>query len=357
MISPGSRKDFRAGRGAWLTRLYWFSLGAAILLAAAPIPAGAPGTPLKVASLEITSDAGIYVAIEKGYFRQEGITVELSPFNTASRQILPLVQGSLDIGGGAVAAALFNAVAEMEEPIRIVSEKGSGFKDRSASALAVRKDLMDSGRVKDFKDFKGLTVAVSSFASAPHIELLRGLGTAGLTEKDIRIIELSFPNMATAFANKAIDAAMFQEPLTTMSAEQGISVRWKLAYDLYPNHTVGVVLYSPQVVKNRPEEARRYMVAYLRGVRDYNDAFMHGKGKSEMVGILTRYTRVKDAKIYDKMVPSGLSGNGTVNRDGIAYDQEWYFQRGQVKKKVNIDKLVDESFLQYALSRIGRVPD
>lgn len=350
-------KRLRGGCRAALFSTCWLALGLVLLSGVCPASARAQGTPLKVASLEITSDAGIYVAIEKGYFRQEGITVELSPFNTASRQILPLVQGSLDIGGGAVAAALFNAVAEMEDPIRIVSEKGSGFKDRSASALAVRKDLMDSGRVKDFKDFKGLTVALSSFASAPHIELLRGLATAGLTEKDIRIIELSFPNMATAFANKAIDAGMFQEPLTTLSTEKGLVVRWKLAYDLYPNHTVGVVLYSPQVVKNRPEEARRYMVAYLRGVRDYNDAFMHGKGKSEMVGILTRYTRVKDVKIYDKMVPSGLSGNGTVNRDGIAYDQEWYFQRGQVKKKVSLDKLVDESFAQYALGRIGRVPE
>src|SRR5215207_8810271 len=45
-----------------------------------------------------TSDAGIYISMEKGYFREQGIEVELSMFQAAQQMISLLGTGQLDIG-------------------------------------------------------------------------------------------------------------------------------------------------------------------------------------------------------------------------------------------------------------------
>ena len=310
---------------------------------------------LNVGHLSITSDAGIYIGIEKGYFKEQGLELKLENFKTAGDQIPLLATGKLDIGGGAVNAGLFNAISR-DIPMKIVAEKGSAFPGRSASALVIRKDLVDSGQFKDYADLKGKTIAVSSTDSAPHIELLKALEKGKLKESDVKIITMGFPDMNTAFANKAIDAAMFQEPLTSQAIEKGLIVRWKESADLYPNHTVGVVLYSPKFMSEHPDAAKKYMVAYLKGVRDYNDVFVKkdAKLKAEVLSILTKYTNVKDPAVLERAMPSGLNSDGYVYTEGIAADQDWYVARGLVKQKQEINDIVDNQYVDYAISVLGK---
>lgn len=342
-------------------KLLWIPLVAALALALAAqaqvkLPPMDPPVSLKVGSLEITADAGIVIGLEKGYYKEEGIQVELERFDTAAKQVAPLAAGHLHVGVGAISAGLFNAVARAI-PIKAVAEKGSAFKGRSASALVIRKDLVDSGRFKDYPDFKGMTIAVSARGTSPHVQLGKALERGRLTEEDIKLVPMAFANMPAAFQNKAIDAAVFQEPLTTISVERGLIVLWKLAYDLYPNHTVAVLLYGPALTEKYSEAAKRFLVPYLKSVREYNEAFLKGKNKKEVVSILIKYTQVKQPALYEKMVPAGLDSNGQMNLEGMAYDQEWYAAQGMIPKKIDIKQLVDLQYLEYAWKRIGRVEE
>ena len=71
----------------------------------------APRVPLKVGAIGAVSDAGIFVAQEKGYFRDEGLDVELVSFKAAP-QILPAIAtNEVLVSGSAVSPALFNAFA------------------------------------------------------------------------------------------------------------------------------------------------------------------------------------------------------------------------------------------------------
>ena len=69
-------------------------------------------TTVRVASSGIASDIGFFLAIKKGYFRDEGLTVELTQMANAPQMIGPLGRGQLDVGAGTVAASLYNAVAQ-----------------------------------------------------------------------------------------------------------------------------------------------------------------------------------------------------------------------------------------------------
>lgn len=328
----------------------------AAFLGAGAGPAVAPLDPpvtLRVGTNEITGDAGIFVALSRGYFKAEGLNVELQPFDTAVKQIAPLAAGQLDIAVGAISASLFNAIAR-GIPMKIVSEKGSAFEGRSASAFTVRKDLVDSGRYKTFRDLKGLKVAISARGNSPHVQLGRILDGAGLKEEDIELVTMAFPQMNVAFETRAIDAAMFQEPFTSRAVAQGLIARPVLVWEIYPRHTVGVILYGPDLVARKAEAGRRFMAAYLRGARDYNDAMIRQVNRPEVVRILTQFTRVKDPRTYDQMVPAGLSSNGELFPEGIAADQQWYHRKGLVEKPVDLGQVIDLQYLRYALDRLGR---
>src|SRR5436305_1768758 len=99
--------------------------GAAPAAAPANQPAAEP-EPAKVSLGEVgsASDAGIYVALDKGYFAEQGIEVERTRFTTAADMVAPLGRGQLDVGGGAPSAGLLNAIAR-DIPLKIVADKGN----------------------------------------------------------------------------------------------------------------------------------------------------------------------------------------------------------------------------------------
>ena len=65
---------------------------------------------IKIGISRTISDAGYYVADAKGFFRDEGIDVSITGFNSAAQMIAPLGTGELDVGGGTVSAGFYNAV-------------------------------------------------------------------------------------------------------------------------------------------------------------------------------------------------------------------------------------------------------
>src|ERR687885_611287 len=96
------------------------------------------------------------------------------------------------------------------------------------------------------------------------------------------------------------------------------------------------------------------MVAYLRGVRDYVDAFERNRGRAEIVDIMVRTTTVKDPAIWEKMVTPGLNPDGALDVDSIGYDQDWFLAHRVTHERLNISEIIDNQYVDYALSLLGR---
>ncbi|MBI4317975.1 MAG: ABC transporter substrate-binding protein [Chloroflexi bacterium] len=329
--------------------------------AASPTAAPKAQAPLPKDQVKVTlgvvtgsSDAAFFIANDKGYFREQGLQVEMTVFDTAARMVAPLAAGQLDIGGGSPSAGLFNAVSR-EIPIKIVADKGSVPANESYQGMMVRQDIWDSGRFKDYANLKGLKVAIAAEGIGGHVELDLALQKAGLTLKDVQIATMPFTSMGAAFAGKAIDAAIIIESYITDFEEKKIAKLFKRSNDFYPNHQQAVVMYSPNFVKEKPEAGRRFMVAYLKAARYYNDAFVK-KNKAafdEIVDILVKNTAVKDKSIYGKMTMAGISPNGEVLVKSLEFDQDWYVVKGYQKEKIDMNLMVDLSFAKYAVEQLG----
>src|SRR5439155_20291468 len=122
-------------------------------------------------------------------------------------------------------------------------------------------------------DVRGWKVASASQGSTPDILIDRLLRSAGLRYEDVEILTLGFPDQIPAFANKAIDASLWQEPFTTIGVDRGLVVRGPIGYDIYPNQQIAGVLFSEKLLADRPT-AIRYLRAYTRGIRDYVKAMV-----------------------------------------------------------------------------------
>ncbi len=320
-------------------------------------PSAASGSPapvrLHVGVPGVVADAAFFIGDARGYFKEEGIELDVSTFPSAADMIAPLGRGQLDVGGGAASAGLMNAITR-DVPLKIVADKGSIQPGHGYEALVVRKELWTKGTFKAPADLRGKTVALSARNITPEVTLGTFLQTGGLGIQDIRIVTMPFPDMAAAMANGSIDAAVLTEPFMTNIVEKGIGAIWKREDEIIPKRQISVVLYSPRL-QEKPDLARRFMVAYLKGARYYNDAFVKGDAvkKREVTQILMRNTAVKEQAVYDRMIMPLIEPNGRVNVDSLALDQEWYLRSGVQKIRADLSKVVDQQFADWAVRRLG----
>ncbi|HLY64436.1 MAG TPA: ABC transporter substrate-binding protein [Chloroflexota bacterium] len=311
-------------------------------------------TKISIGLLGSSSDGGIFIADEKGYFKDAGIQQDVQRFQTLVDMVAPMAANQLDIGAGAPAAGLYNAIGR-DVNLKIVADKGD---TRSAywdfSALVIRKDLIDSGKVKDYQDLKGLNLVASGKGNSPEVSLVGALKKGGLTLSDVNYTNMGFPDMVTAIANKAIDGGIVIEPFISTIEAQGTGVRWKTNTDILgQNQQVAVIVYGPKILGNQ-DLARRWMTAYVRGVRDYNDAFGPKKqGYDDAVKILAKDTTVKDPNVYAKMKPAGLDPDGKLDVNSLQSDINYYQSSGQLKAQADLSQLVDASFQQAAVQQLG----
>src|SRR2546426_361446 len=129
----------------------------ATLATATPTPTPAPAT-VRFGQVGSVSDGAIFIADAKGYFKEQAITLDSVPFNSAAQMVAPLGTGELDAGGGAPSAGLYNAVNSGVQ-LRIVADKGTITAGHGYEAVIVRKALAE--KVKSAKDFKGLKVSIA----------------------------------------------------------------------------------------------------------------------------------------------------------------------------------------------------
>jgi hypothetical protein len=110
-----------------------------------------PRVALKMGAVGALSDAGIFVALDEGFFRDEGLDIELVSFKNGPQIIPSLATDQTQVSGTAVSPSLFNALARGVD-MKLVADKGQVSKGFGWAAIAVRSDLADT--IKDYKNLK-----------------------------------------------------------------------------------------------------------------------------------------------------------------------------------------------------------
>jgi ABC-type nitrate/sulfonate/bicarbonate transport system substrate-binding protein len=315
-------------------------------------PASTTLAPVRVGIIGATSDAGFFIADEQGYFKEANISFQPTPFQSGPDMVPPAGSGQIEVATGAPSAGLFNAIAR-GIPLRIVADKGAQRTGFVWSSIALRKDLLDNGTIKGWSDLKGQKMAVAGLGNTGQLFLDRALQRGGLTWHDIDLTMLSYADMGAALANKSIYGGVSIEPFRTQWLTNGIGGYLPDDAQIYLDQQSAVVMYGPQFIQNQPDVAKRMMVAYLRGVRDYNDAFVKNKNRDTVIDILARRTSLTDHAIYDRIGLPALDPNGKVLSQDLDAQQTWYVDNGYQNSRLDISTVVDSQFAEYATQQLG----
>ena len=233
------------------------------------------------------------------------------------------------------------------------STSGPRRRGNQAGGLYARKDLVDDGQIRDLSDLRGRRIGITSFGHATELALHRGLEQVGLTIDDVEPVELSYPDMNVALANKTIDGAITIEPFGTQAVGRGIGARFKPWPELIPNDTVAMFLFSQDFVEKQTDTARHFAKAYVRGLRGFYEAGTLGKDREWVDDMIVKHTSLKDRAVVAQTPLQAVNPDGYVNREIISAAQDWFFERGYVTRKVDLDQIIDLQFADYAVAQLG----
>ena len=309
----------------------------------AQTPSASPST-IVIGVVPSVPAAATYLAVEKGYFKEAGISVDLENIVSSSTAMALLASNRMQVVEGGVAPNYWNALAS-GLPVVMALERASSplYHD-----VLIRKDLV--GKLKTPADLKGRPVAEVSPGSSALYEVGQVLASAGLDLKDIDIKYIPFQQMGIALANGAVDAAFEVPPFGATVINQGQGVHWLDPEDYIKVLPSSFVAYfaNSDWIKANPDTAKKFFLALVKGGRDFCQAYHHGPNRAEVVDVMFKYKVGTDREALDKMAWQARNPDGHFNVASVLDLQDWFFKEGIVKSKFSAERLIDSEYADNA---------
>lgn len=312
---------------------------------------------VKVGIINTIGDINVFIADEKGYFAKENISAEILSFDASARMMAPLGSGEIDIGGGSTSVGLFNAI-DRGIGLRVVADKGRTADGYVYQSLMIRKDLVESGKFRGLGDLKGLRIAVGAPGVGPLSILNEAAIRGGIKYGDIDKVFLAFAQQIAGMRNGALDGAIVNEPFKTILVSEAIAVEFMPTQAIFPDYQVSMLQYGDKFMKERPDVAKRFMRAFLRAARDYNDAIENGRwrtdGKADEVIAIFSKRANQPQELIRRITPQASDPDGKLAIESIAKDLSFFQEQGDVNnKKLKVQDVVDLSFAEAASRELG----
>jgi NitT/TauT family transport system substrate-binding protein len=307
---------------------------------------------VKIGILGTTSDVLFWFAEENGYFEHMRIEPVFERFDSGGRMVTSLAANQIDAGGGTPSVALYNAIARGVK-VKMVADRASVG---PGQYVMVRQDLAD--QIKDYADLRGRKIGIIAFGTVAHAEMGRALERGGLTERDVELVEMPYPDQVVALSTGAIDVGLAPEPFPSVAVQRNVANKWLSAPDIRGPQQSATWMFTGQFVEQRPEIARDFMVAYLLGARDYTDAFQKKLPDKLAAGrrIIAERTDLKDPALLESIELDHADPDGRILRESLISDYEWFRQNAGLTETINFDELIDRTYADYAIAVLGPYP-
>ena len=295
---------------------------------------------LKVVRFPYLSYGPIFIAEEEGFFAEQGIQVEFLKMKEAAA-LQALAMGNIDVWAGIFTVGSLNAILRGAD-IRLVADKGHFAPAGCPSfGLLARKDLVETSNVGDQQQLKGRRFDVF-LGSFEDYFLDKILSRASLKPDEVVKFNVPPPAQMDAFAKGRLDFAVASEPWVTRYKRSGHAVLWTRVQEVIPDFNYAFVRFGPSLLKKNPASGRRFMVAYLKGVRQYN------QGKtSRNLEIMSKHTHLDKIILKEACWPQ-ISNDGLINPQSVLDFQDWALAKELLDSKMPIERMWDPRFVEHA---------
>ncbi|MCX7382589.1 MAG: ABC transporter substrate-binding protein [Alphaproteobacteria bacterium] len=283
--------------------------------------------------------APLMAAIDKGYFREQGIEVELKHIPTSMDRIAALNAGS-------VAFSNLGRVAVISEMAR---NNQSFYYFANIDDSPGNEGCWARPGFSKFADLRGKKVAANTSA---QITMNGLLANESMTEKDIQFVNLPFEQMSVALANGDVDAACVWEPFFSglkkavpngnlLGLDSDTPTFKKFGTMASPD----VMIISRKLVDEKPDLARKLVTAIFKGV-DYLNANPEEAAKL----IAPRYRKSPEdvlvgIKSFTFFGTENWRKHIQLHTGQMQFQAQWMFDNGKIPALPDVTKWENVSFI------------
>lgn len=276
------------------------------------------------------------IARDKGYYRAEGLDVELILMSApiASRALLSGDVTVATVGGAGLPPVL----------------RGSPFKFLFTTYNRAMFWLYAKPEIRDVKALKGKRVGVSGIGSGPDSLLREILRQNGVDpSRDVAVLSLGvMPTIFSGLQSGIVDAAMLSPPVTFKAEDAGF--RELVAFpkqDLV--ELQGSILVRDASLQSDPAQLERF-------IRGTYKAFLYIKeNRAGTIPIVARYLQVSESlavKAYDQVVRPAMTQDGILPAEIQAKAVEHVIKRLELKGTPPLSKIFDFSLARKIVAEI-----
>src|SRR5712672_2912122 len=307
--------------------------------------------PLKarIGVLRLSSSAPVFIAQDKGYFRDAGLEVELKFFDAAQPIAVATTSGDVDFGITAFTAGLYNLAGKGTlKVIGGMSREKAGY---PLIGYFASNNAYAAG-LKTPKDLAGKRIAVTQTGSSFHYSLGLLADKYGFKLSDVKVLPLqSLSNAAAALKGETVDAALLpvSTARTLMDADGAKLLGW--VGDETP-WQLGAVFASPKTLTNKPL-VTKLLGALVRADREYHDVILAGVtgGKADindktkpLLEIIAKYTNLPVEQVVGNC--AYIDPDGKLDVKNVGNQIDWLQEQGFVDKGFDADAIIAKDYVK-----------
>jgi NitT/TauT family transport system substrate-binding protein len=261
-------------------------------------------TTLKVGVIPIADVAPLYLGMKQGFFEDEGLKIEPALAEGGAAIVPAVVSGDDQIGFSNTTSLIIAASKKL--PVQIIAQgvQGGTGEDDAWDAVLVPK----GSKIKSADDLAGKTIAVNTLNNVGPLTINTALEKRGIDYKDVKYVEVPFPDMNAALESDRVDAAWAVEPFYSQGLGAGSKALLHPYEETAEHLTVATYFASKEyIAKNRDavDGFKRAIEKSLQFASDNPDAVRQ---------IVTEYTQIppEAAKAIKLPVWSSDLGEDTI---------------------------------------------
>jgi len=226
-------------------------------------------------------------------------------------------------------------------PVKIVS-----IGHRSGAVIMVRTD----STYRKFQDLSGKRIAIPSRFAVDFLFLRKMLAKEGMSEKDVRIVEMAPPDMPAALYARAVDAYCVGEPFGAAAQRAGYAVPLRMTRDEWPNYMCCVLTVRQDLIDENPGLVQD-LVNYVQGAGHWLDADRAHRTLAAEISADIKYFNQDRAVIqYVMDNPADRVTYGDLRMIRAEFDDlmELSLQAGTLKRPIAFERYIDDRFVKAA---------
>jgi NitT/TauT family transport system substrate-binding protein len=191
---------------------------------------------VKVGVLPISNVAPLYVGMEQGFFKEEGLEIEPVPAQSGNEIVTAMVSGDLQFAFLGFVPMM--AAVSKDLPLKVIASSDAGAEKAEDEWTVIM--VGKSSPIRDVQDLAGKTIAVNALKGVGEVAVKASLEKRGVDPNSIKLLEVPFPEMQAALERDRVDAIWAPEPfLTSVLGKGGREIEAPLTTlgPLYPNGT------------------------------------------------------------------------------------------------------------------------